>query len=65
MAYMCVRHSGKECDCCHECRGGEQEEEKVLECPVCGSSTCDYLYKQDGSVIGCDDCIDRVDIWEA
>lgn len=60
MGYMCLRVSGKECDCCMECRGGQSE----ISCPECGSTICEYLYYKDGEVIGCDDCIERRDFDE-
>lgn len=28
-------------------------------CPYCGSDEYDYLYSQNGEVIGCDECIER------
>lgn len=33
-------------------------------CPVCGEE-CEWIYKQDGDVIGCDNCVDQIssDTW--
>ena len=33
-------------------------------CPVCGDE-CEWIYKKDGDVIGCDNCVDQIssDIW--
>ena len=43
----------------------EKEYEEVEPiCPICGSKKCDYFYKVDGEVIGCDDCVEREDVWE-
>ncbi len=36
---------------------------KVPVCPVCGE-TCRWLYKREGEVIGCDECVEEVDAWE-
>ena len=33
------------------------------ECPVCGEE-CEIIYKQDGKVIGCDQCIDSEDAYD-
>ncbi len=30
-------------------------------CPVCGAKDPDYIYKMDNSVIGCSECIERMD----
>lgn len=60
MAYLCVKNNRIECDCCGECRGGHSDHEP--ECPICGSTNCDYFYKKDGEIIGCDDCIEREDV---
>ena len=61
MAYMCVKNGRVECDCCGECRGVPDE---APACPICGSVNCDYFYKSGGYIIGCDECIMRVDVWE-
>lgn len=44
----------------------EKEHEEIEpECSICGSKKCDYFYYQNGAFIGCDDCIRRVDVYEA
>ena len=42
--------------------GVEPAEE--YNCPHCGSTEFTFLYKQDGEVIGCTDCICGVEVWE-
>lgn len=32
-------------------------------CPVCGEN-CRWIYKKDGEVIGCDECVEECDAWE-
>ena len=32
-------------------------------CPVC-SAACDFVYKRDGEIIGCDVCIEECSAWE-
>ena len=51
MAYMCRKGYG-ECIGCRDC-------EEAIICPVCGEEPEEYLYKRDGDVIGCDQCIDK------
>ena len=45
-----------ECDGCMECRGEVEE----VRCPYCGS-VADTLYKQEGQIIGCENCIEEVE----
>lgn len=33
-----------------------------FECPVCGSATCTTLVRKDEAIIGCDDCLDVMDL---
>ena len=33
-----------------------------FECPVCGSVTCNTLVRRDKAIIGCDDCLDVMDV---
>ena len=33
-------------------------------CPVCGA-VCETVYKADGEIVGCDECLTQVDAWEA
>ncbi len=51
MAYMCTKGRG-ECVGCGGC------EERIV-CPVCGEEPEDRLYKFNGEVIGCDQCIEK------
>ncbi len=32
-------------------------------CPVCGEE-CDMIYRHDGDIVGCDNCIEESDAWE-
>ncbi len=57
MALVCVTGC-RECTGCMVCR--ETQDEPV--CPLCGSTRCDYLYRRDGEIIGCEDCIRRESI---
>ena len=45
-------------------RKEEEYEPEEPMCPVCGSVKCDYFYKKHGEIIGCDDCISRVEVYE-
>ena len=36
-----------------------KEEYKPLTCPECGEE-CSWIFKKDGSIIGCENCIDQV-----
>lgn len=31
-------------------------------CPVCGDE-CNEYFVQDGSIIGCENCVDKTDAW--
>lgn len=42
----------------------EEPEAKLYSCPHCGTYQFSYLYKQDGEVIGCTECVSSVDLWE-
>lgn len=53
MAYHCEKY-GSECDGCQECKV------TVPTCPVCGEE-CEKLYRNHGTVIGCENCIEEVD----
>ncbi len=33
-------------------------------CPVCGEEVYEVVYKRDGIIIGCDQCIDETEFWE-
>jgi len=41
-------------------------EEQECECPVCGSTTQEVIYRtrKDKKIIGCDDCIQQLDFYE-
>ena len=34
-------------------------------CPVCGEE-CEWIYKKDGEVLGCDNCVEQIssDTWQ-
>lgn len=43
---------------------GFGEELKEPKCPVCGEA-CDTFYRDiNGTIVGCDACIDALDAWE-
>lgn len=33
-------------------------------CPVCGSEEPEDFYVLDGDIIGCTDCVERIDPWD-
>ena len=37
--------------------------EEYVRCPICGYE-CETFYKQDGEILGCDICVDKVDAYE-
>ena len=39
------------------------EEEQPIKCPVCNQE-CETFYKKHGEILGCDMCVDIVDVWE-
>ena len=42
----------------------KEPKQKQYYCPHCGSDQFSYLYKQDGEVIGCTECVSTADLWE-
>lgn len=54
MAFMCLYGYG-ECDACGRC-------EKTILCPICGEEVTEHLFRRDGEIVGCDQCIDIVDV---
>lgn len=59
MAYHCIRGKG-ECDGCMDCR----PEPEPIYCDICGAEV-EYLYKDiNGDVVGCDQCIRKIDPYE-
>ena len=52
MAYMCVKHRGRECDACGACKPTHR-----YFCPVCGEEVLESVFvANDGEVLGCDNC---------
>lgn len=45
-------------------RTGYGEDEINPTCPVCGRE-CNEVYIHDGEVVGCDLCVDILDVWDA
>lgn len=39
---------------------GMPYDEKPVICQVCGAEWPEYIYKQDGTVIGCSECIETI-----
>lgn len=37
---------------------------KHPRCPICGSEESDYFYVSSGEVVGCECCIDKVEVWD-
>lgn len=59
MAYRCVKNHFRECDGCMSCKG------ESYYCPECGEAVEHYVYvNNDGTIIGCDNCINKKDVWE-
>ena len=42
----------------------KEPESMQYYCPHCGTDLFSYLYKQDGDVIGCNECVSPVELWE-
>ena len=55
MAYTCVLSGVGECDGCGECL------KPKFVCPIGDAGEPEKLYKKDGVIIGCSDCIEEVD----
>ena len=39
-------------------------EVKHPRCPICGSEESDYFYVSGGEVVGCECCIDKIEVWD-
>lgn len=35
-----------------------------IYCPICGGETDEFYKNRDGEIVGCFNCIERVDAWE-
>ena len=57
MALACVS-GGKECNGCMGC----QPEPTPFYCPVCNEEVEEMVYKIDSEIIGCDACVEAVDV---
>ena len=55
MAYCCVLTGIGECYGCGECKKAK------FVCPICDAEEPKKLYKNNGIVVGCSDCIEVVD----
>lgn len=42
----------------------KEPEVKVYLCPVCGEE-CETIYRKDSDILGCDNCVEAMDAWEA
>ena len=45
----------------HDIHEGAEEPCGVDRCPVCGSDECEVYALRDGEIVGCDQCLVRVD----
>lgn len=43
--------------------GGLSDEPPEIRCPLCGAE-CETIYKGGGDIIGCENCIERVDAYD-
>lgn len=57
MAYRC-KHGFGECDSCGYCKS------RTVICPVCGEEVEETLYRRDEEIVGCENCISTVDIYD-
>lgn len=58
MAMICIR--GGECTGCMACHSDPEP----VHCEICGKEV-EYLYKdKDGDVVGCDNCISKIDPYD-
>lgn len=44
----------------HDEREGAEEETTVTRCPSCGNDECEVYAIRDGEIVGCDNCLVRV-----
>ena len=42
----------------------DYEETDGYICPVCGREAYEHVFRSDGEVIGCDQCVECVHYWE-
>lgn len=56
MSAICVTGC-KECDGRMRCKG------ESPSCPVCGEE-CGYYYKAEGEIVGCENCVTKIDAYE-
>lgn len=45
-------------------RTGYPDNREEPRCPVCDSDLSATLYKVDGEIVGCQDCVSIIDIWD-
>lgn len=43
---------------------GPPPEEPLPICPVCGAETDTFFQDKYGDIVGCDECIKRLDAWD-
>ena len=58
MAYNCVKYPIDECDCCGLCQP------PIPKCPICGEECEDFYRNGFETVIGCENCIEKVESYE-
>ena len=53
-------HGGGECSGCMSCK-----EPLQYYCPICGEEVHETVFVDlDGDVVGCENCVERKDVWE-
>lgn len=52
-------------DICHEPRLEPPDPPPVPRCPVCGAETDTYYYDKYNDIVGCSECIETRDAWDA
>lgn len=55
---VCKNNSAKLCDCCGDC------ENTLPTCPICKESCNDFYINESGTVVGCENCISRVESYD-
>lgn len=43
---------------------GSWDDEEMPTCPVCGAETNDFFVTEHDEIVGCTECIRKIDAWE-